>query len=280
MRDIVFLERDPFAPIRHAYPVEKVLYHGKSEYQEIVILESPHFGRILVLDGVAQCDERYEFVYHEFLAHIPMFAHPEPKDVLIIGGGDGGTLREVLKHPEVQRAVLVDIDRMVIEVSKEYLPSLACSFNDPRVEVFAEDGFKFVQNLSSAFDVILVDSTDPVGFAHILTTTEFFRYVFKALKEDGIYAGQSESLHYHLNIVQRIQKDLREVFPIVDLYCASVPGYAGYWWSFSIGSKSQDPRKPLREKSFQTKLYSKDMHEYAFLPKSFISKILSGEYNA
>jgi len=278
MMDVFFIERDPYAPIRHCYPVSKILYEGKSEYQEIMIIESPHFGRVLVLDGVAQCDERFEFIYHEFISHVPLFAHPKPEDVLIIGGGDGGALREVLKHREVKRAVLVDIDRQVIEVSKKFFPTMAVAFEDPRVIVLNEDGYKYVQDYEQEFDVIIVDSTDPVGFAHVLTTEEFFKYVFRALKEDGIYVGQTESIHYHADIVRRVQKSLRKVFPIVDLYTAVIPGYAGYWWTFSIASKKHPVREPSRDVNIQTKLYSADMHRHAFLPESFYQKILSGEY--
>jgi len=278
MMDVFFIERDPYAPIRHCYPVSKILYEGKSEYQEIMVIESPHFGRVLVLDGVAQCDERFEFIYHEFISHVPLFAHPKPEDVLIIGGGDGGALREVLKHREVKRAVLVDIDRQVIEVSKKFFPTMAVAFEDPRVIVLNEDGYKYVQDYEQEFDVIIVDSTDPVGFAHVLTTEEFFKYVFRALKEDGIYVGQTESIHYHTDIVRRVQKSLRKVFPIVDLYTAVIPGYAGYWWTFSIASKKHPVREPSRDVNIQTKLYIADMHRHAFLPESFYQKILSGEY--
>jgi spermidine synthase len=278
MMDVFFIERDPYAPIRHCYPVSKILYEGKSEYQEIMVIESPHFGRVLVLDGVAQCDERFEFIYHEFISHVPLFAHPKPEDILIIGGGDGGALREVLKHREVKRAVLVDIDRQVIEVSKKFFPTMAVAFEDPRVIVLNEDGYKYVQDYEQEFDVIIVDSTDPVGFAHVLTTEEFFKYVFRALKEDGIYVGQTESIHYHADIVRRVQKSLRKVFPIVDLYTAVIPGYAGYWWTFSIASKKHPVREPSRDVNIQTKLYSADMHRHAFLPESFYQKILSGEY--
>ncbi|RMH00564.1 MAG: polyamine aminopropyltransferase [Aquificota bacterium] len=279
MVDTFFMERDPYAPIRHCYPITKILYQGKSEYQEIMVVESPHFGRILILDGVAQCDERYEFIYHEFMAHVPLYAHPNPENVLIIGGGDGGVLREVLKHPEVKRAVLVDIDKQVIEVAKAYLPTMASAFEDPRVIVLNEDGYKYIQDYEEEFDVIIVDSTDPVGFAHVLTTEEFFRYVYRALKEDGIYVGQTESIHYHLEIVRRVQRALKKVFPIVDLYTAVIPGYAGYWWTMSIGSKKYPVRKPCREVKVQTKLYSEDMHKHAFLPESFYQRIISGEYS-
>lgn len=278
MTDTFFMERDPYAPIRHVYPISKILYHGKSEYQEIMVVESPHFGRILILDGVAQCDERYEFIYHEYMAHIPLYAHPSPENVLIIGGGDGGVLREALKHPEVKRVVLVDIDKEVIEVSKRFLPTMSSAFDDPRAIILNEDGYKYIKDYQEEFDVIIVDSTDPVGFAHVLTTEEFFKYVYRALKEDGIYVGQTESIHYHLEIVRRIQKTIRKIFPLVDLYTAVIPGYAGYWWTISIASKKHPVRVPSRPVKVETKLYSEDMHRYAFLPESFYQKLILGEY--
>ena len=278
MKDVFFVERDPYAPIRHQYPVSRVLHEEKSEYQEILVLESPHFGKLLVLDGVVQLDERYEFMYHEFIAHVPLYAHPDPQEVLIIGGGDGGTLREVLKHESVKRAVLVDIDRRVIEVSKEFFPTLSSGFDDPRAIVINEDGYKYVQECEGEFDVVIVDSTDPVGFAHVLTTEDFFRFVHRALKEDGIFTAQTESLHYHLEMVVRIQKTLKKVFPVVDLYTSVVPIYAGYWWTYSIASKKHPVREPSREVKVSTKIYSEQMHRYAFLPEDFYKKILEEKF--
>ncbi|HIC97367.1 MAG TPA: polyamine aminopropyltransferase [Aquificaceae bacterium] len=278
MNDIIFIERDPYAPVRHCYRVSAILYEGKSEYQEILVLESPEFGKLLVLDGVVQLDEKYEFLYHEFLAHVPMYAHPNPENVLIVGGGDGGTLREVLKHEEVRRAVLVDIDREVIEVSKRFFPSLSRSFEDPRAIVINEDGYKYIQDCEEEFDVIIVDSTDPVGFAHVLTTEEFFRLAFRALREEGIFAAQTESLHYHLDMVVKTQKSLRKVFPVVDLYTSVVPIYAGYWWTYSIASKKHPVREPCRKVQANTKIYSEEMHRYAFLPTSFYERVLSGDF--
>lgn len=212
MKDVYFMERDPYAPIRHCYGISKILYEGKSKYQEIQVVESHYFGKILILDGVVQFTEKNEFFYHEMLTHPVMFAHKNPQNVLIIGGGDGGILREVLKHKSVKKAVLVDIDKDVVEVSKKFFPTVACSMDDPRAIILNEDGFKYIQDYKNEFDVIIVDSTDPVGFAHVLTTEEFFKYVFEALKEDGIYVGQSESLHYHLDIVVRFQKALKKAF--------------------------------------------------------------------
>jgi len=275
MYDIIFNERDPYAPVRHCYAVSKILEQRKSKYQEIMVFENPAFGRILVLDGVVQLTEKDEFIYHEMLAHVPLMAHPNPEKVLIIGGGDGGTLREVLKHKEVKEAILVDIDKEVIEISKKYFPQLAKSFEDPRAIVVNEDGVKFIKDCENEFDVILVDSTDPVGFAYALTTEEFFRSVYRALKEDGIYVGQSESILYHADIVNRFQNNLKTIFPIVDLYTAVIPTYAGYWWTFSVGSKKYNPREPRRNPDFPTKFYSLEMHKLSFLPKKVYEKLLS-----
>jgi len=279
MYDIHFFERDPYAPVRHCYAVNKVLYHTKSPYQEILVFENPFFGKVLVLDGVVQLTEKDEFIYHEMLAHVPLMAHPEPKKVLIIGGGDGGTLREVLKHKTVEEAVLVDIDKEVIETSKKFFPTLSKAFDDPRAIVVNEDGFKYLQDYENEFDVIIVDSTDPVGYAYALTTEEFFKMVFRALKEGGIYVGQSESIHYHLDIVRRFQNNLKAVFPIVDLYTAVIPTYAGYWWTFSIASKKYNVREPKRVKDFETKYYSEGVHKSSFLSEELYEKlIVKGEW--
>ena len=272
------MERDPYAPIRHCYGISKILYEGKSKYQEIQVVESHYFGKMLILDGVVQFTEKNEFFYHEMLTHPVMFAHKNPQNVLIIGGGDGGILREVLKHKSVKKAVLVDIDKDVVEVSKKFFPTVACSMDDPRAIILNEDGFKYIQDYKNEFDVIIVDSTDPVGFAHVLTTEEFFKYVFEALKEDGIYVGQSESLHYHLDIVVRFQKALKKNFPIVDLYTTVIPVYAGYWWSFSVGSKVYNPREISREVDVETRFYSDEIHKNAFLPPNFYQKILNGNF--
>jgi spermidine synthase len=278
MKDVYFMERDPYAPIRHCYGISKILYEGKSKFQEIQVVESHYFGKMLILDGVVQFTEKNEFFYHEMLTHPVMFAHKNPQNVLIIGGGDGGILREVLKHKSVKKAVLVDIDKDVVEVSKKFFPTVACSMDDPRAIILNEDGFKYIQDYKNEFDVIIVDSTDPVGFAHVLTTEEFFKYVFEALKEDGIYVGQSESLHYHLDIVVRFQKALKKNFPIVDLYTTVIPVYAGYWWSFSVGSKVYNPREISREIDVETRFYSDEIHKNAFLPPNFYQKILNGNF--
>ena len=157
-----------------SFKVVQTLYKGQSEFQSIDILETSGFGRLLLLDGLVMTTEKDEFVYHEMISHIPLLAHPNPKQVLVIGGGDGGTIREVLKHPSVERAVLCEIDGMVIEASKQWLPTIACALDDPKVEIQVADGAAYVAKHKNTFDVILIDSTDPIGPGARLFNKEFY----------------------------------------------------------------------------------------------------------
>lgn len=238
---IKFFEKDPYAPIQYVYDVEKVLYKGKSKFQEIMVFENPYFGRILILDNVVQLTERDEFIYHEMLTHVLMHAHPEAKTVAVIGGGDGGAVREVLKHDSVQKLYFVEIDEEVIKISKRFFPTVSSAIDDPRVEIRCMDGAEFIKEMENTLDVIIVDSTDIIGFAKSLFTVEFFKSVRDALKENGMFVTLSESLIFHKNLVYEVQNSMKLIFPIVDLYTASIATYAGNWWSFSVGSKSLDP---------------------------------------
>ena len=272
---IKFFEKDPYSPIQYAYEVTKVLYHGKSRYQDIMVFENPFFGKVLVLDGVVQITERDEFFYHEMLAHVVMNAHPNPKKVVVIGGGDGGTVREVLKHKQVEKVYFIEIDEEVIDVSKKFFPGVASGVHDKRVEVKCMDGAEFVKNRKSDIDIVIVDSTDIVGFAKSLFTKNFFRTVKNCLTQDGMFVTLSESLHFHKEIVREVQETMRSVFPIVDLYTAPLATYAGNWWSFSIGSKKHDPREIRRRKGIKTRFYSAGIHAMSFLPREMYERLLS-----
>ena len=271
MRSRTLAERDPFAPVRYRYPDVTPLYSSRSEFQTIEVYDNPFFGRILVLDGVVQLTQRDEFVYHEMLAHVPLHSHPAPKRVLVIGGGDGGTLREVLKHPTVERAVLCELDQMVIEVARKFFPALAEPFDSPRVEILIADGAKFMRETSERFDAILVDSTDPVGPAQTLSSKQFFETARQALTPDGLFAMQSESLHYHVDFVNYMQRTLREVFPHTGLYGAAIATYAGNWWTFSMGSKSAIAQAPVRPAVPGTRLYCDEVHRSAFIPAKVLA---------
>jgi spermidine synthase len=271
---IKFFEKDPYAPIQYTYEVSNILHKSRSNYQDIMVFENPFFGKILVLDGVVQITERDEFFYHEMLTHVVMNTHPEPKRVIVIGGGDGGTVREVIKHKTVEKVYFIEIDEEVINVSKKYFPSVACGMDDSRVELKCMDGAEFVKGRSSDIDVVIVDSTDIVGFAKSLFTKEFFNSIKNALTEDGMFVTLSESLHFHKDLVIEVQETMKSVFQIVDLYTAPIATYSGNWWTFSVGSKRLDPRVIRRKDEITTKYYSSDISNNSFLPQEMYARLM------
>jgi spermidine synthase len=274
---VKFTETAPFVAVEYQYEVEKILYKGKSKYQEIMVFENTYFGKILTLDGIVQLTERDEFFYHEMLAHVALHAHPDPKRVVVIGGGDGGTVREVCKHPGVEKVYFIEIDPEVIRISQEFFPAVSASVEDPRVEIKNMDGAEFVKSRSSDIDVVLVDSTDPIGFARTLFSDEFFSSVQGALAEEGFYVTHSESLLLHADMVKEVQLSLRKTFPVVDLYTAPIATYPGNWWAFDIGSRKLDPRIMRRAFAMETKYYDDEIHEHAFVPRKLYERLLGGE---
>ena len=275
MNSPVFFENDPFSPIAYLYQVSEILYHDKSPYQDIMVLNSTYFGKMLVLDGVVQLTEKDEFFYHEMLAQVVLHAHVHPKTVLIIGGGDGGTLREVLKHKLIEKVQLVEIDKQVIETSRRFFPGLATGFTDKRAELIEMDGISFIKQTKCKYDAIIVDSTDPVGPAEGLFTEQFFSGVRNILSEDGIFVTQTESLHFHRQFVIDTQIKLRGLFKIVGLYHVPVTTYAGNWWTFSIASRKYQVKKPNRSKEVITRYYDEQVHKNAFLTDNLYHKLLN-----
>ena len=271
---IRFFEKDPYAPIQYVYGVEKVLHKSKSDFQEIMVIENPHFGKVLVLDGVVQITERDEFFYHEMLVHVVMHAHPNPRNIIVIGGGDGGAVREVLKHDSVEKVYFIEIDEEVINISRKFFPSVACGVDDRRVEIKCMDGAEFVKGRDSDIDVVIVDSTDIIGFAKSLFTVEFFKSVKDCLTDEGMFVTLSESLHFHKDIVIEIQEAMRLIFPTVDLYTAALATYAGNWWTFSAASKRHDLRSIRRPYTIDTKYYSDEIHQQAFMPPIMYEKLM------
>jgi len=222
--------------------VDNILYDGTSPYQHIQVAVSPLFGRMLILDDAVQTTELDEYVYHEMLVHLPLLTHPAPRRVLIIGGGDGGTLEEVLKHP-VEQATMVEIDRAVVEVSRAFLPGIAGgAFDDPRARLLIADGIAFVRETADRFDVILVDSTDPKGPGVALFSEEFFAMCARVLTSGGLVAMQSGSPLYQRDLLDGVRRHLSAVFPLVIPYWAAVPAYPGTLWSFTMASHGADPR--------------------------------------
>jgi len=261
--------------------VKKVVHHEKSKYQDVLIFESTNHGMVLVLDNVIQCTERDEFSYQEMITHLGMFSHPDPKRVLVIGGGDGGVLREVVKHEGVEEAVLCDIDEAVIRLSKQYLPEMSVGYKHPKVKVHVGDGFKFLEDYKNAFDVIITDSSDPDGPAEALFQKPYFQLLFEALREGGVITTQAENPWLHLELIKNLKRDVKQVFPVAEYGWTTIPTYPSGQIGFMVCSKdaSRDVTKPLRSVSAEEedrlfRYYSKRVHEAAFVLPKFAEKEL------
>lgn len=250
-----------------------VLHFERSNYQEIAVVETENYGKALVLNGALQLTERDEFFYHEMLVHVPMFTHPDPKRVLVIGGGDGGSVREILKHRGVEEVVMVEIDKRVVEICREYFPKVSSGLEDKRVKLLFEDGVRFVEESDEKFDVVIVDSTDPYDFAEKLFSKEFFSAVFRILGDDGVCSSQTESPYIMRNLIRSVKRYLEEVFLHSAIYWAVVPTYPGGLWTFSLGSKRIDPLNFRRSPKLNTRLYTPEVH-LASITSSFLREVI------
>lgn len=256
----------------------EVLHYERTPFQELTIVQTPQWGRLLVLDGFFQTNDVDEFVYHEMGAHVPLFTHPNPRRVLVVGGGDGGMVREVVKHPEVEHVDLVEIDRRVVELAKRYFPRIAVALTgNPKVRVNIADGIQWVKEREAEYDVIIIDSSEPFGPGEGLFTPEFYASVHRCLKDDGIMVAQTESPWVNASIIQRAFAGISRSFPITRLYTCSVPTYPTGLWSFTVGSKKYDPldaRPEARMGGMETRYYTPAIHHAAFQLPPFIEKII------
>jgi len=261
--------------VKLSFRIKEVLYKKQSKYQQISVYETEDFGRVLALDDVIMLTTKDEYIYHEMISHIPLLTHDNASKVLVIGGGDGGTVRELLKHP-VKEVNLVEIDREVIETSKKYFPSISCGLDDPRVKIFCEDGIEFVKN-HKGYDVVIVDSTDPIGPAVGLFSAEFYKNVFEALNENGIMVAQTETPILFADLVKQIYKDMSSVFTYTNMYTAVVPTYPGAFWTFTMGSKTINPvsKKTSSMTYLDTKYYTKELHKSYFILPPFVKNLIS-----
>lgn len=255
---------------------KEIIHSEKTPFQKLAVIDTLEFGRMLVLDNVIQTTINDEFVYHEMIAHVPLNTHVNPLRALVIGGGDGGTVREIVKHPSIEKVVLCEIDEEVITTAKKHLPEISAALGHPKVEIAVEDGIKHVKEKKGIYDVIIIDSTDPVGPAEGLFSAAFYRDIAVALKEDGLFAAQTESPFFNKDLIRRIFKDVSGIFPVARLFLANVPTYPGGLWSFTIGSKKYDPLNidPAGIKDFGTRYYSPGVHRAAFTLPPFVAELL------
>ncbi len=264
--------------------VKKVLFSEQTPYQKVEVFETDAWGNLMTIDGMVMLSEKDEFVYHEMLSHVGMFAHPNPEKVLIIGGGDGGTAREVLRHPSVKVVDMVEIDEAVVRASKEFLPSVG-AWDDPRLTVHFEDGIAFVKAATNEYDVIIIDGSDPVGPAEGLFEKDFFEFCFNALTENGVLTGQTESpwVKEYYPSMKKVFNALTEVFDESAMYLGYIPLYPAGMWSFAYASKgirANDSEVLARvEQGLETfgnslKYYNKDVHSASFALPNFVAEII------
>ncbi|RAK98578.1 spermidine synthase [Aspergillus ibericus CBS 121593] len=261
--------------------VNQILHHEKSKYQDVLVFESSDYGTVLVLDNVIQCTERDEFSYQEMITHLAMNSHPNPKKVLVIGGGDGGVLREVVKHETVEEAILCDIDEAVIRVSKKYLPGMSIGFQHPNVKVHVGDGFKFLEERKNEFDVIITDSSDPEGPAESLFQKPYFELLRDALREGGVITTQAENQWLHLSLITDLKKSCKEVFPVAEYAYTTIPTYPSGQIGFMVCCKdaTRNVKEPVRKWSREEeerlcRYYNQDIHRASFVLPNFARKAL------
>jgi len=264
--------------------IRETLFVSKSRYQTVEVLDTEEYGRLLLLDGLVMTSQRDEFIYHEMIVHPALHLHPRPRDVLVIGGGDGGAVREVTKHPAPERVVLCEIDALVVEVSRRFFPEISSELEgNPRVQVIIQDGIEYLADQRECFDVLLVDSTDPIGPATGLFKADFFRACNSALRPDGILVAQSESPFYHLPALAEMAGNLREAgFPVVKFYWGPVPTYPSGVWSWVMASKRYDPVRDFDSArasglNIPTRYYTTELHRAAFVLPAFFAGAVGQE---
>lgn len=282
-RDVWFTERDD--KIALSLKHDGKLYDVQSDFQKVAVYKTQAYGNMLTLDGMVMTTEVDEYVYHEMITHVPLLTHPNPKRVLIIGGGDGGTAREVLKHEGLEEVVMVEIDDKVIEASKMHLPTIAQSLDHPKLNLIVDDGIKYVNDAADgSFDLVIVDSTDPVGPAEGLFSVDFYKEVYRILTADGIMITQSESPRFNSKVFKEIYQTYRGIFGQDQVHCylAYIPTYPTGMWSFSYSSKGS--AHPMKQKSKEEidafvkaarlKYYNAEMHQASFALPTFVREMI------
>ena len=263
--------------VRFSIKVNEHIFTRKSEFQQIDVFDSEEFGRFFALDGMIMLTEKDEFIYHEMITHVAMATNPAVRRVLIVGGGDGGTARELTRYKTIEHIDMVEIDEMVVEVCREYLNFTSCGMDDERVDIHFQDGLKFIRSKKNEYDLIIVDSTDPFGPGEGLFTREFYGNCFKALNKDGILVNQHESPYYdyYSHAMQRAHTHVAELFPVCRVYQVHIPVYPSGHWLFGFASKKFDPLRDLKAKAWnalglKTNYYNTDIHAGAFAIPNYV----------
>jgi len=261
------------------FKIERVIEATRSEFQRIDVLESKQFGKMLALYGSLMVAENDHNAYNEMISHVPLFTHPDPKRVLIIGGGDCGALTETLKHTGVTSCTMCEIDKQVVETSQKHFPHLTSGVDDPRAELLFRDGKEYVKESDDKFDVAMLDLSDPVGPAADLFQKPFHRDMYEKLTDDGIMVAQSESPFYNGDAIKAMWANLRDIFPIVKLYTCFMPIYPSSFWSFMLCSKKYDPVNDFDESRWSmnplsTRYYNPEIHRAAFAHPQWVKKLL------
>lgn len=264
--------------------VNKVLFSEQTDYQKVEVLETDTWGNLMTIDGLVMLSEKDEFVYHEMLTHVGMFTHPRPERVLVIGGGDGGTAREVMRHSQVVEVDMVEIDEAVVRASKEFLPGVG-DWDNPKLNVLFEDGIKYVNENPVTYDIIIIDGSDPVGPAEGLFEKKFIQSCHDALAEDGVLVAQTESpwvSDYHPSM-NKVFTALDSIYHVSEMYLAYIPLYPAGMWSFCFASKGVEPlsrstinrvEKGLAEFGAELSYYNKDVHIGCFALPNFVKDII------
>lgn len=267
--------------VKFSMRVDRHIISVKSDFQKIDVFDTPEFGRVLVIDDYIMLTEKDEFIYHEMITHVPMAVNPNIKKVLVIGAGDGGTVRELTRYNSLKRIDMVEIDRKVVEICKEFIPQTASKLDDKRVNLYFEDGLKFVKTKKNEYDLIIVDSTDPIGPGEELFSLEFYENCFNALVDDGILGNQHESPYYpeDAETMQRTHKKIESVFPIATVYQAHIPTYGSGHWLFGFASKKFNPVTDLNEVLWnslrlETNYYNTDLHKGSFYIPNYVKRLL------
>ncbi|XRX42449.1 MAG: polyamine aminopropyltransferase [Buchnera aphidicola (Eriosoma harunire)] len=261
--------------------INKILYEQTNEHQKILIFNNTTMGNILLLDDIIQTTEKDEFIYHEMITHVPIFTHPNPKKILIIGGGDGGVLREVIKHKQINKIVMVEIDRIVIDICKKFFPAHNNNaFNDPRLQLIINNGFEFIKKNTEKFDIIISDSTDPVGPGKTLFNLSFYNYCKKSLHDNGIFVAQNGVSFLQQNEIQKTHQKLKKIFHTVKFYQTCIPTYYGGMMTFSFSSNTKYQnnmydlklKNRIQSKNIYCLHYNYNIHCSSFsLPKYFLN---------